>query len=429
MDSRVRLTVEKMAAGGLGLARWEGRAVLLPGVLPGEEVWAEVGRVKPDLAWAEVLEVARPSPDRREPACPLYGRCGGCRLMHATYQVQPNLKAGPVFESLGRKGEIKPSPWSLFYRDRVRLQAARLGGRLTLGFHAPGSRRLVPVGFCFQLHPRLNLRLPALAEWAGRMSDFENAPTGFNVLVGRLDEGLAITVELPGPPSPGLTRTILEGPAAPEPAGILFQVRERPFRTGTRLEDNRRPTILELDDPPLRLRAGPGVFTQVNGSVNEMMVRDAVALAREMKPAAVLDLYAGLGNFALALAPAAGRVVAVEENPVSVEAARRNARENGMVNVVLVRGDAGRALREMAGRGERFDLVVLDPPRAGAKGLGPHLARLGAKTILYFSCHPAAMARDLAELRSFGYTPAGLTAYDMFPQTAHLEVAARLERS
>ncbi|MEW6264175.1 MAG: class I SAM-dependent RNA methyltransferase [Thermodesulfobacteriota bacterium] len=429
MGQRVVLTIERLVAGGLGLSRYEGRIVFLPGVLPGEEVEVAILASRSDYLRAKPVYILKPHAERRTPPCPLFLVCGGCQLMHAAYPIQPDLKLKAGLERLAgvfkREIIIKPSPFSLFYRDRVRLHLARVGDRLALGFFAAGSKRLVPIDFCHQLHPRLNLLLPALTEWMTGLAGRNDSSLGLSVQMGTPAEGVLAVMEFGARPVAGTIKAALAGPETGEQVKVFLKINGQ-VRPKPRPED--AVTVLSLSDRGLRLSALPGAFTQVNPAVNRLLVMDVLNLAQEMKPKRALDLYAGIGNFTLPLAVAADNVCAVEVEPAALASARLNIRQGGLDQVTLLRAEAVAAAEGLADHGERFELVVLDPPRAGAKGLATQVARLKAVQVLYISCHPAAMTRDLAEFQSLGYYPSEITAYDMFPQTAHLEVLAHLIR-
>ena len=247
------------------------------------------------------------------------------------------------------------------------------------------------------------------------------------ILAGAAGEGALAVLDFDRPPGTAVRDYLSQGTETP--MAFRFFVRSR---GKLQYKANRREngvTWLELPESGLRLQAGPGSFTQVNRAVNHQLVNEIISMAAGLESARILDLYAGLGNFSLPLARAAARVTAVEESPYAVADAEENLRRSGLKNVEIIKGDAVKVAARLAKEGRRYDLVVLDPPRAGARGLASTLVRLEPRMIVYVSCHPAAMGRDLAEFASLGFYPEALTALDMFPQTAHLEVLARLVRN
>ena len=427
MGQQIVITIEGLTAGGSGLARLEGQVVFIAGVLPGETVRAELIDRRSGYLRARAVAIIEAHPDRRIPPCPHFLDCGGCQLLHLVYPAQPVLKTEAILSNLKpdhtHPAQVHPAPHALFYRDRVRLHLGLIQGRATPGFFAAGSRRLIPVSFCYQLHPRLNRILPLLAEWAGNLPLSEGTGIQLEVLVGAPGEGFEVVVNLPGRPSSRMK-------------GLLSADIERPARLRIhqavkgRMTERWNPehalSFLSLPEHALNLKAGPGVFTQVNPTVNRMMVRQVLTLARTYRPKRVLDLFCGLGNFTLPLAGIAAQVVGVEDNPAAVANARYNLTLNRISNVTFIRKAVAKIVPDLVRSGERFDLVVLDPPRSGAPGLAPLLARLKPQAIIYVSCHPAALNRDLAEFTSLGFSLQELTALDMFPQTAHIELLACL---
>ena len=187
--------------------------------------------------------------------------------------------------------------------------------------------------------------------------------------------------------------------------------------------------FLSPGENDLVLKAWPGVFTQVNRSVNRLLIREVCRQAERIKPERVLDLYSGLGNFSLPLSASTREVLAVEAHGPAVANARLNIKENRVKNVRLIKESSERAVTDLVREGRRFDLILLDPPRAGARDMAADLARLAPKSILYVSCHPAAMMRDLPQFRSLGYQVGSLQVFDMFPQTSHIECLASMQQS
>lgn len=429
MYERRTVIIESMAAGGQGLARVEGKVVFIPGVLPLEKVIIEPTEAKSGYLRANLLEVLEAHPKRINPPCPLYMTCGGCQLMHASYEIQPQLKTEAALEKISavkeEELEIVPSPRDLNYRDRVRFQLAEIKKKITLGFHASGSRRLVPVTSCLQLNLEINLILPELSQQLADMP-LDRPPTGLSILNGLPGEGMIVVLDFPGKPS-AAQKEVLTACSDPEIIrGVYYSIRGRLNPENKQVHAVVNTISREHD---IKMLARPGVFTQVNRGINDLLVNKVVSIASEMGCGRVLDLYSGYGNFSLPLARVAGMVVAVEENPLAVANARLNIKTNNIKNVSLIKNDAAREVKKLADTGQTFDLVMLDPPRSGARNMAPHIARMQPKEIIYISCHPAAMARDLAEYTSLGYKLESAAAYDMFPQTSHLEVMARLVAS
>ncbi len=409
----VELEIGDLAAGGRGLARaGDGRVVFVAGALAGEKVLTRINRERRDYLEAEAVEILAASPQRVQPPCPLYGRCGGCDFMHLGYPEQVRAKTAWVSRALRKlpglpQPVIMPSPAAWGWRNRLRFQVD--AGRL--GFFARASHDLVQVERCPVAAPAVNLLLPGLAvllaepggkavAWVEVLAEGEEAYLTLGAGEGLDEAWLASLEALPG------VLGVSGGKAQARPYGLVYYQR-----------------------PGLVLRAYPGQFSQVNFAANRLLIEAVLTLAGPGQGHSALDLYAGSGNFSLPLAAAGWRVLAVEGEHRAVRAARRLIKANALGEAVeTTQGEAGQALAELARAGQGFNLVVLDPPRTGAKGLMEGLLKLEPERVVYVSCHPAALARDAAELAEAGYRPLGLTVVDMFPHTGHVEAVLGLQR-
>lgn len=417
----VQVDLHDLAAGGNGLGRLaDGRVIFVRGGLAGETVRARILRQRKDYAESELQEVLAPSPQRVEPVCPVYGRCGGCDLMHLDYPAQLEAKAGWVTRALRRleglpEAQVLASPLEWGYRNRVRLQLKQG----VAGFYARQSHQLVPVKQCPVAAAGINRLLPELSLALGELPWSECR--WLEVLAG--EEGPAyLTLDWPWEDPPEDLDALASGlgaagirPAGPE------GLEPWPLRPETGL--------VYHEDQGLALRAFPGHFSQVNWAGNAKLIAAVREAAAGLEPGAALDLYAGSGNFSLPLLATGWRVTAVEGQEEAAQAAFVQANWAGLSDGLQVRAQGAElALGQMIEAGQRFDLAVLDPPREGAKGLMPGLAALGPRRVVYVSCHPAALARDASELAAAGYRPSALTVLDLFPHTGHVEAVLVLDR-
>ncbi|MFH1057326.1 MAG: TRAM domain-containing protein [Pseudomonadota bacterium] len=416
--------ITDLAAGGKGVARLtDGRVVFVAGALTGERVSARITRAKRDYAEAETLGVLEPSPERVAPACPLYGDCGGCDLMHLACESQVQAKAAWVTRALRRMDglpalALRPSPLAWGYRNRVRLQVDERG---RVGFFAKESHRLVPVAQCPVASPGVNRVLPGLSEvlagpqWAGRVEWAE-------VMAGGADEPALLCLGWAGDSEPPDPAPIL---AATGAAGLRWATDEGLEPWPLRPENG----LVYYQQEGLDLHAFPGLFSQVNWAANQHLVAAVMAAAQGLEPGAALDLYAGGGNFTLPLLAAGWRVTAVEGQQEACQAGYLQALWAGLADGMRVRAEAAEtALEALVQADTGFDLVVLDPPRSGAKGLMGLIAGLAPRRVAYVSCHPAALGRDASALAAAGYRPNQLTVLDLFPHTGHVEAVLVLER-
>ncbi len=406
----LELVVSELASGGRGLARArDGRVVLVRGGLPGERVRARVDKVRSRYLEAHTVAVLEPSPRRVKPACDLYGRCGGCNLMHLNYPAQLEAKAAWLAQALLPLDEVPPpvvhaSPLVLGYRHRLRLQVE--DGRP--GFFAPASHRLVPVEGCPVAAGGVNRLLAGLA------GGLPSGIRGLEILAAEQGPAL-VTLEPAGRVSASRRRRLEQALLAAGAGGVRL-------RLGGRLGPFSGPGVVYHQEAGLSLRALPGLFCQANFGANRILLDLVGRAAGEGRGGRALDLYAGSGNFSLPLARAGWRVLALEGVAPAVALGRELAQAAGLEGSLRFQcREVGRALGELAGEGEGFDLVVLDPPRAGAKGLMPALVALGPRRLVYISCHAAALARDARVLLDEGYRPRRLDLVDMFPHTGHLE--------
>jgi 23S rRNA (uracil1939-C5)-methyltransferase len=408
--------VERIAPGGEGFGRTAaGQIVFVPGALPGDEIQPDSIQRHRGYLRAAAWSLVRPGPERVAAPCPVAETCGGCGLMGLSRTAQLREKSGILGQALRRTGHLEvPSPPvqtvgpDLGYRHRVRLQVDDRG---TVGFFAPRSHSVVPVERCAVALPALNEGLSALARApTGSMSALESielraAPRGAPlVAVGRTRRGAGAAARR------ALDRAVA-GVALPwiagDPPGDAPEQRY-PLPGG------------------IELRAGPETFTQINWPVNERLVADLVASAAERHVRSFADLYAGAGNFALPLLAAGLTGLAVERDAEAVRRARRAAVAEGLPEATFRAGTAEGIARDDGDSLRSVDLVVLDPPRAGAQAVLPALLRVRPRWIALVACDPVVLARDLRALREGGYTIEQVAAYDMFPHTHHLESVAWL---
>ena len=421
-----RLNIERLANDGRGIAFIEGRTWFVSGALAGEEVEARVLGAHGKVVEARTERVFKASEIRRQAPCVYAGKCGGCSVQHLPHEEQLALKQRMLAEQLSRVAGVEPQEWAapltgpeFGYRRRARI-AVRWDARakrLDVGFRAAGSQDIVAIDHCLVLVQALQpimTGLPAMLRQLGNPKALGHV---------ELFSGSAIAVLLRHmAPLSAADMQVLEAFCITHNAQLWLHGEGEPQPV-----DLTRALGYRLETWDLQLAYRPGDFVQVNAGVNEAMVAQAIKWLAPQADERILDLFCGLGNFALPLAQKAREVVAVEGVATMVERAAQNAVSNSLHNAVFFQADLSQPLVDATWAKAGFSAVLLDPPRDGAYEVVRKLSGLGAKRLVYVSCNPATLARDTVELIKQGYRLKRAAILDMFPQTAHVEAMALFE--
>jgi len=422
--------IEALDHEGRGIARIGGKAVFVDGALPGEEVRLQRTARRRRHDEARLLEVLRPAPDRVTPRCPHFGLCGGCSLQHLDYARQLECKGQAVAAQLERLGGVRPERWlpplagpAWNYRRRARLgcRYVERKGRVLVGFRERSSPLLADLRGC-----------EVLAGDAGRLIEpLATLIAGLSIMrrVAQVEVAVADSVT-------ALVLRVLEAPAAADLDAL--RAFERAHAVEIYLQSGGLDTVAPVTPPgtplqydlpglPAGIRFAPTDFIQVNGEMNRRMVAVALELLAPQPGDRALDLFCGLGNFTLPLAQRVAAATGVEGDAALVARARDNADRNGIRNARFVAGDLATA-QAGAGWAGPCDLVLLDPPRAGAREVLPAVAACRPRRIVYVSCHAGTLARDAGILvQEHGFRLAAAGIMDMFPHTSHVESIALFE--
>jgi len=425
--------VRDATADGRGVAIVDGKTVFIDAALGGEQVSIRRSRRRKNYDEATLLEVLRPAPERIEPRCEYFGVCGGCSLQHLDSAAQLELKQRTVIEALRRIGHVTPTrelpplqSKTFGYRRRGRLGVKYVikKERVLIGFREKRKPFIADMQSCQTLEPRLSDLIAPLIEVVGRLSIARAVP---QVEVSAGDTTVALVFRILEALSAADIEILRE---FAEARGVGVWLQTGGPDTLSPVADTRPPELsYHLEDYALNLRYGPLDFVQVNHDVNKLMLRQALDLLQPQPGQRVLDLFCGIGNFSLPIARTGAAVLGVEFDGAMVQRAKENAARNGIAEAEFLAADLQQNAPALDFRQQRFDAVVLDPPRAGAREVLAAVAATAAQRIVYVSCHPGTLARDagiLAQEHGFKLQAAG--AIDMFPQTSHVEGMALFER-
>jgi 23S rRNA (uracil1939-C5)-methyltransferase len=413
-------TIEKLVPGGAGFLRLSsGQGAFAPGALPGERIRVDLAEDHQTYLQATRWHLLEASPDRVQPVCPVQASCGGCDLMTLDYGAQLRQKVEILRDALTRTGRFAALPElgfiaadePLAYRSRIRLHIAKDG---RIGFFASGSRELVEIPGCRVAQPELDQALLTLRAIA---SQHLAELASFSELELRA-----------APAGPKIALRLLPIAQRKGDASALVAALSRVFRVSIG-EQSPAPEHDQRFPLPggVELRVSGDAFTQVNWEVNQRLVQALLDGAARRDVSTFCDLYCGAGNFSLPLLARGLSGVGIEGSKAAIAAAKRASSEQGFSRAEFIAGDVKQALATLP-RAASFDLVVLDPPRAGAREILPELISRAPRHIAYCACDPVTLARDLRTLCDSGYFLAEVSGFDMFPQTHHFETLAWLTR-
>lgn len=381
------VAIERILPGGLGLAHAEGMTVFVYLAAPGDLVRVEVERTRGKVAFASIQEIIKPSPVRVEPPCPYFGRCGGCDFQQLGYETQLQTKVEIIRDCLHRLGgfdpvpdfEIQPSPNEWHYRARANWQLDRTTNEL--GYFERGSNRVCDVEFCAVLVPELQAELEKVRRGLSEINP------GKNIEAVAGDEGVSVAFDAGKFETTVVSRRI---------AGETYHF------------------------------SAAGFF-QINHDLLEPIIEAAIG---DAAGGLAVDLYCGVGLFTLPLARRFKKVVGIEANRIATSFARQNLKSTDSTNTLVETARVGDWLQQHSDQIRPVDFLLLDPPRTGAENKDIHgILQLRPSQISYVSCDPATLARDLKKLVGAGYKLHSIKAFDMFPQTHHVETVVRLKNS
>ena len=433
-------------AEGLGVAKIDGCAVFIPNAIVGETCQVRIEKIGKTWATGKITQLLEKSPHRVNRECPVAKLCGGCDFWHMDYEEESRLKADRVRQALNRIGgeqlediPILSAPTCYGYRNKAQYPVASKKGRAFAGFFKAGTHQVVENDRCLILPEETDKVKKIVVDYVNhyRITAYDEE-TGKGLLRhiyvrrGAVSGQVLVCLVVNGRKLPHTDDLIERLQAVPGFTSLVLAVNTRPGNAilGNEFIDLYGPGYIEDTLCGLQFRLSPRSFYQVNHHQAQRLYEAAISQAEITKDDLVLDLYCGVGTITLAMAKAAGKVIGVEVVEQAVQDAWENAKRNGIDNAEFFCGDAGKAALDLDAKGIRPDVVVVDPPR---KGLNADtieaLHKMSPRRIVYVSCDPATLARDVALLKEKGYALKNAMAADLFPKCAHIESIVCLIRA
>ena len=440
------IEIGSLGSSGEGVGRYNGFTVFVPGALPQEKVRVRILEVKKTYAAGKLLKVIEASADRVKPECPIYEACGGCQLQHISYEGQLKLKQQQVQDALERIGHQKnlkalptlgaENPWN--YRNKVAFPVGREKGKTIIGCFAKGTHRIIDASHCLIQEQVNNEAITAVREVIEKLGIpvyDEDRHTGVmrHVVARTGIKGKLMVVLVTATPKLSKEKEIIKMLRNRLPNMVSLQQNIQTYRNNVILGRETKvlwgsPTIKAgLDKFAFNVSARS--FFQVNTRQAERLYAKALEYAQLTGQETVIDAYCGTGTISLYLAQRARKVYGVEIVSPAIRDAQKNARENNIRNAEFIVGDCTKVMPRLYQQGIRADVVVVDPPRAGCtQQVLKTFANMKPKRIVYVSCNPATLARDIEILEKLEYKAEKIQPVDMFAQTSHVESVALINR-
>ena len=443
-NQQFQVNIESYSSEGFGVCRIDGRAVFVPKTIVGEKWEIRLVKVTKTAVYARGERLLTPSPERRDSQCPYYSQCGGCDLWHMSYEEELRFKLGRVNDALSHIGrqtlradEILGSDSAVRYRNKGIFAVAELDGHPAAGFYRERSHDLIPVDSCLIQNEYTERAASAVIAFMEKHSVPAYDEVSGNGSIRHVFCRKAwqtndtvvcvVTARGLGTKTAALVDALRE--AVPELSGIVLNVNKTKGNTVLSGDFYTLWGKAELDDflCGSRFTIAPQAFFQINPPQAEKLYQRALAYAAANQNSLVFDLYCGAGTISLCLAREAGQVIGAEIVPEAVENAKENAAANGFENTEFICADAGEAAIRLRERGLKPDIVVVDPPRKGMNEEAiAAVASMEPQRLVYVSCNPSTLARDILHFNELGYQLRAATAVDMFPRTCHVETVCLL---
>lgn len=414
--------VTALSSQGMGILRNDHLVTFIPFTAPGDTILYQVIEQKKNFAQGKLLQILNPSASRVLPLCRYYGSCGGCQLQHLSYEAQLDNKRQIIADSLRRIGNfenppvpaVSPTRYPWAYRRHITLRIQHLHNRPEVGYIGIDNRSFVPVEHCPIFIPEDN---SAIQEVQKFLQDMAIDQTGTAILF-KTEQGQMI-LSLNFEKATKITSEIIDNFLKQRWIGLILHHGKKVDRWGT------CQSIITIDS--LQCICTPDVFTQNNPEQSLKIYHQISELAFSSVKKKILDLYCGIGISSLLLAKQGHDVIGIEYNAESIGLSQENAKRNGLSSTRFIPGDVEKVMRQL--KREKFDLIIANPPRTGlSQQVIESLLYFAPNEIIYVSCMPATLARDLKRLCANDYKISLIQPYDMFPQTYHVETLVRLEK-
>jgi 23S rRNA (uracil1939-C5)-methyltransferase len=433
---------------GEGVGRINGMAVFVKGALKGEKVLVEIEEIHKDYLKGKAVRILKESSQRVKPPCPYTGECGGCTLQHLSYEGQLEYKRQKVKDNLERIGKIYTKVHDVIgmvnplnYRNKGQFVIGEVGGKKVTGFFSLHSHQIVPVDYCMIQHPSSNKVAEVAREWLNECDEIKayDRKTGKGLVRHVVPRVAFKTGEI-------MAIIVINGDDIPCKRDLIKRLKEEVKGVkSVILNINRKRGKAVLGEKniviygkshiedyigDLKFEISPLSFFQVNPHQTEVLYEKVMEYADLTGKEVVLDLYSGIGTISLFAAKKASFVYGIESVKEAVEYAVKNAKANGIENVEFIWGKAEEELSKLLDRGIKAEVVILDPPREGCdKNVIKAIAEMNPQKVVYVSCNPSTLARDLRYLADVGYTTLEVQPVDMFPYTHHVESIALVEKA
>ena len=442
----MNLKITGLGNNGEGVGRHDNLTVFVEGALPNEEILSEVTQTKKNYAVARLIKILSESADRVKPICPIYAECGGCQLQHLSYSAQINWKRQQVIDAVKHIGKLDGieiletigTENPLHYRNKMQFPVNKINGKLVIGCYARGSHKIVDTDSCLIQRAGMDEALTAVKKILDKYNisayDEDTHRGVLRHVMSRIGfNGELMIVLITATKNLPSEKNIVNAIRHALPKVTSIQQNIQTYHNNVILG---RETKILYGKPTIKDKIGKLTFNisarsffQVNTAQAENLYNVALKFAELTGRETVIDAYCGIGTITLFLAKSARKVYGIEIVPTAIEDAKKNARDNNIRNAEFIAGDAVKIIPRLYREGVRADVVIVDPPRAGCdKKVLEIFAAMSPQKIIYVSCNPATLARDLAILNELDYITEKIQPVDMFPYSSHIESVALIQQ-